>query len=121
MNELVESTVRVRWLVGADGGRSFVRRALGIDFPGKTLGVRAIVADVQLTGLQRDAWHRFGDGDTARQIAIAPLAGTDMFQIQAPVPFGGEVDLSAAGLNALLAARTATTLSFGRCHGHLCT
>src|SRR5271170_2146716 len=41
---------RVRYLVGTDGGRSFVRGALGVDFPGKTLGIRAIVADVTLAG-----------------------------------------------------------------------
>ena len=35
-----ERTVQARYLVGADGGSSFVRRAMGIDFPGKTLGVR---------------------------------------------------------------------------------
>ena len=101
-----EETVRVRWLVGADGGRSFVRHALDIGFPGKTLGVRAIVADVLLTGLDRDAWHRFGQGDMQRQIAICPLAGTDLFQIQAPVPLEGEVDLSAAGLSALVKERS---------------
>jgi hypothetical protein len=28
-------------------------------FPEKTLGVRAIVADVQLEGLDRSVWHRF--------------------------------------------------------------
>jgi len=105
-DERGECTVRARWLVGADGGRSFVRRALGIDFLGKTLGVRAIVADVQLTGLERGNWHRFGDGDMTRQLAIAPLAGTNMFQIQAPVPFDEEVDFSVDGLNALVAART---------------
>jgi hypothetical protein len=32
----------MRWLIGADGGRSFVRHALDIGFPGKTLGVRAV-------------------------------------------------------------------------------
>ena len=101
-----EETVRVRWLIGADGGRSFVRHALDIGFPGKTLGVRAIVADVLLTGLDRDAWHRFGQGDMQRQIAICPLAGTDLFQIQAPIPLEGEVDLSAAGLSALVKERS---------------
>ncbi|MBY5418903.1 FAD-binding protein (plasmid) [Rhizobium leguminosarum] len=101
-----EETIRVRWLVGADGGRSFVRHALDIGFPGKTLGVRAVVADVMLTGLDRDAWHRFGDGDMQRQIAICPLAGTDLFQIQGPIPLEGEVDLSAAGLTALVEERT---------------
>ena len=97
-------TLRVRYLVGTDGGRSFVRQALGIDFPGKTLGVRAVVADVRLAGLDRDAWHRYGDGP--RQIAICPLAGTDLFQIQAPVPLEGDVDLSAAGLEAMVAERS---------------
>ncbi|ACM39512.1 MULTISPECIES: FAD-dependent oxidoreductase [Rhizobium/Agrobacterium group] len=101
-----KETVRVRWLVGADGGRSFVRQALDIGFPGKTLGVRAIVADVALTGLSRDVWHRFAEGDMERQLSFCPLAGTDMFQIQGPIPLEGDVDLSAEGLAALVAART---------------
>jgi 2-polyprenyl-6-methoxyphenol hydroxylase-like FAD-dependent oxidoreductase len=66
-----EETIRVRYLVGADGGRSFVRRALDIGFPGKTLGVRAVVADIELSGLERDAWHRFNDGSMERQMAYA--------------------------------------------------
>ncbi|PCK85349.1 2-polyprenyl-6-methoxyphenol hydroxylase [Rhizobium sophoriradicis] len=101
-----EETLRAKWLVGADGGRSFVRHALDIGFPGKTLGVRAIVADVELTGLDRDAWHRFGEGDMQRQLALCPLAGTDLFQIQGPIPLDGEIDLSAAGLTALISERT---------------
>jgi 2-polyprenyl-6-methoxyphenol hydroxylase-like FAD-dependent oxidoreductase len=101
-----EETLRVRWLVGADGGRSFVRHTLDIGFPGKTLGVRALVADVVLTGLSRDYWHRFGEGDMARQIALCPLAGTDMFQIQGPIPPDVDMDLSAEGLTAIVAKRT---------------
>jgi 2-polyprenyl-6-methoxyphenol hydroxylase-like FAD-dependent oxidoreductase len=46
--EVGDAAVRARYLIGADGGRSFVRRTLGVDFPGETLGVRAIVADVVL-------------------------------------------------------------------------
>lgn len=101
-----EETIRVRYLVGADGGRSFVRHALDIGFPGKTLGVRAVVADVVLTGLDRTAWHRFNDGAMDRQVMLCPLAGTKLFQLQAPVPFEGEVDLSAEGLSAMIAERT---------------
>ncbi|MGY8705850.1 FAD-dependent oxidoreductase [Bradyrhizobium sp. 18BD] len=101
-----EETMRVRYLVGADGGRSFVRHALDIGFPGKTLGVRAVVADVVLTGLDRAAWHRFNDGAMDRQISLCPLAGTELFQLQAPVPLEGEVDLSAAGLSRMIAERT---------------
>ncbi len=99
-------TIRVRWLVGADGGRSFVRHALGIGFPGKTLGVRAIVADVTLSGLSREVWHRFGEGDMQRQISACPLAGTDLFQLQGPIPLEGDIDLSTEGLTALLRERT---------------
>jgi FAD binding domain len=101
-----KETIRVRYLVGADGGRSFVRHALGIAFPGKTLGVRAVVADVVLTGLGRHAWHRFNEGAMDAQIGFCPLAGTDMFQLQAPIPLEGDVQLTAVGLNAMVAART---------------
>jgi 2-polyprenyl-6-methoxyphenol hydroxylase-like FAD-dependent oxidoreductase len=94
---------RTRYLVGTDGGRSFVRHVLGIDFPGETLGVRAIVADVELQGIGRDAWHRFGS--ERGQILLCPLAGTSLFQLQGPVPLEGDVDLTAAGLTALVADR----------------
>ena len=104
--EAGEETISVRYLVGTDGGRSFVRHALDIGFPGKTLGVRAVVADVVLTGLDRMAWHRFNDGAMDRQMALCPLAGTELFQLQAPVPLEGEVDLSAEGLSAMIAERT---------------
>jgi len=101
-----EERIRARYLIGADGGRSFVRQALGIAFDGKTLGVRAVVADVHLRGLGREAWHRFNDSAMERQIALCPLVGTDLFQLQAPIPLEGEVDLSAAGLSAMVRART---------------
>jgi 2-polyprenyl-6-methoxyphenol hydroxylase-like FAD-dependent oxidoreductase len=77
-----------------------------LDGPHGTESVRAMVADVTLHGLERDAWHRFNDTDMPQQIAVCPLAGTGMFQIQAPVPPEGDVDLSVAGLNAMLAQRT---------------
>ena len=99
-------TLRAGYLVGADGGRSVVRHALDIGFPGKTLGIRAMVADVSLDGLGRDVWHRFNEGSMERQMSVCPLAGTEMFQLQAPIPAEGSVDLSAEGLTALLAART---------------
>ena len=108
-NATGEETLRVRFLVGADGGRSFVRHALGIGFPGKTLGVRAMVADVVLSGLGREAWHRFNEGDMGTQMSLCPLAGTELFQLQAPIPPEGDIDLSAPGLNAMVAARTGRT------------
>jgi 2-polyprenyl-6-methoxyphenol hydroxylase-like FAD-dependent oxidoreductase len=104
-----EERIRARYLVGADGGRSFVRRALDIGFPGKTLGVRAVVADVVLTGLDREAWHRFNEDSMEQQIALCPLAGTELFQVQAPIPLEADVELSAAGLAAMVAERTGRT------------
>jgi 2-polyprenyl-6-methoxyphenol hydroxylase-like FAD-dependent oxidoreductase len=97
--------IRARYLVGADGGGSLVRRALDIGFPGNSLDIRAIVADVFVEGLGRDAWHRFNDG-TPDQISLCPLRGTDLFQLQAVVPREGDIDLSAAGLAAMVARRT---------------
>ncbi len=99
-------SLRARYLVGTDGGGSFVRKTLDIPFPGKTLGVRALVADVSLSGIGRDAWHRFNSGAMDAQLSLCPLAGTPLFQIQAPVPFEGDVDLSADGLQALVRERT---------------
>jgi 2-polyprenyl-6-methoxyphenol hydroxylase-like FAD-dependent oxidoreductase len=98
-------TIRCRYLVGGDGGRSFVRQALQLGFPGKTLGVRAVVADIVLDGLSRDAWHRFNDGDMARQFGLCPLPHIGLFQLQAPIPLEGDMDLSTAGLQACIDAR----------------
>ena len=97
--------LRARYLIGCDGGRSTVRQALDVGFPGETLGVRALVADLDLEGLTRDAWHRWNDGKP-EGMSLCPLMGTDQFQLQARIPGDGEVDLSAPGLEAMIAART---------------
>ena len=98
-------SLRVGYLIGCDGGRSTVRQALDIGFPGETLGVRALVADLDLEGLSRDAWHRWNDGKP-ESMSLCPLIGTNQFQLQARIPGDGEVDLSAQGLEALIATRT---------------
>lgn len=101
-----DEDVESAYLVGADGGRSAVRQGLGIGFPGKTLGARAVVADLKLEGLDRGFWHRFHDGDRARQLSLCPLMGTDLIQLQAPVPFDSDVDTSLDGLARLIAERS---------------
>ncbi|MGW1184059.1 FAD-dependent monooxygenase [Streptomyces drozdowiczii] len=52
-------TVRAGYLVGADGGRSQVRRTLALPFSGSTdEDTRALIADVRIDGLpDRDAVH----------------------------------------------------------------
>jgi 2-polyprenyl-6-methoxyphenol hydroxylase-like FAD-dependent oxidoreductase len=102
-----EERLRVSYLIGADGGRSFVRGALGIDFPGKTMPGRGLVADVALEGLERDVWHRWNPPG-GMPLALCPLMGTDLFQLQGGVAIGedDEPDLSDEALRAIVAERT---------------
>ncbi|MDB5481383.1 MAG: monooxygenase FAD-binding [Caulobacteraceae bacterium] len=101
-----EETMSVRFLVGADGGGSLVRRTLGIGFPGETLPARGLVADLALTGLGREVWHFWTAGGPAEGIHLCPLAGTDLFQLQTGLPLEGEPDLSDRGIADLIARRT---------------
>lgn len=95
---------RAAYLVGADGGRSTVRKALGVGFEGEVPAEgRMIFADVRVEGLARDRWHVWTNAD-GRAAALAPLAGTDLFQLA--VVATDEADLSQAGLCALVAERT---------------
>ncbi|WP_426515996.1 rifampin monooxygenase [Diaminobutyricibacter sp. McL0618] len=41
--------LRSRWMVGCDGGRSLVRRLLGIDFPGDPATTEWLLGEVQVT------------------------------------------------------------------------
>lgn len=43
-----EEVIIAHYLIGADGGGSFVRKKLGVSFPGRTLGIHALVADASL-------------------------------------------------------------------------
>jgi 2-polyprenyl-6-methoxyphenol hydroxylase-like FAD-dependent oxidoreductase len=74
--------VRARYLVGCDGGRSTVRKRLGLRLHGETPDVQLMaVGDVGVEGLGRDAWHQWFADDGA--IMLCPLPGTDAFQVQA--------------------------------------
>jgi 2-polyprenyl-6-methoxyphenol hydroxylase-like FAD-dependent oxidoreductase len=77
-----ESQVQARYLVGCDGGRSTVRKALGLSLRGQTPDTQLMaVGDVEVDGLGRDAWHQWFTGDGA--IMLCPLPGTSAFQVQA--------------------------------------
>ncbi|MFP2928605.1 FAD-dependent monooxygenase [Pyxidicoccus sp. 3LG] len=84
-------TVCVEYLVGADGGHSRVRKALGVRFEGRTdEEERLVVGDVKVEGLDREHWHVW---PLARDgaIALCPLPGTDQFQLTAQVKRASEV------------------------------
>ncbi|HGB3669970.1 TPA: FAD-dependent monooxygenase [Salmonella enterica subsp. enterica serovar Typhi] len=64
-----EEVIIAHYLIGADGGGSFVRKKLGVSFPGRTLGIHALVADASLT---RDGkWQpRYGAQEKSFSIAM---------------------------------------------------
>ncbi|WP_415840626.1 FAD-dependent monooxygenase, partial [Nocardiopsis rhodophaea] len=100
--------VRATYVVAADGGRSTVRRALGIGMTGETVDPNPmLVADVRITGLDRGHWHIFPpSGEGEGFMAICPLAGTADFQLVAQFPEGSAVDLSLDGVRMCVAARS---------------
>ncbi|MCX5192534.1 FAD-dependent oxidoreductase [Streptomyces sp. NBC_00249] len=99
--------VRARYAVAADGGRSAVRRALGIAMTGESVDPRPmLVADVRVPGLDRDHWHVFPPAGGEGFLALCPLAGTEDFQVAAQFPEGTRIDLSPDGVRAAVAARS---------------
>ena len=71
-------TVRTAWLVGADGGRSVIRKAAGIDFPGWDATRSTLIAEVEVAeeppaGMRQDetgvhGLARMADGITYRVV-----------------------------------------------------
>ena len=73
------------YVVGCDGGRSFVRKALGVPFVGETRETeRALIGDVHVDGLDPDAWHMWLDIERGVGFALCPLPGTNVWQFQGP-------------------------------------
>jgi len=72
-----------RYLVGADGGKSVVRKVLGLKLEGESLKSQPfLTADVRVDGLDRTHWHGYpfaGGG----LLSLCPLPGTDLFQLVA--------------------------------------
>jgi 3-(3-hydroxy-phenyl)propionate hydroxylase len=77
--------LRARYLVGCDGGRSLVRKAAGIEFPGWDPTKSNLIADVEMTeeppqGVRHNARgvhgvHRMGDGRTVRVVVTEQQIG----------------------------------------------
>ncbi|MCK8678719.1 FAD-dependent monooxygenase [Streptomyces lichenis] len=93
---------RVDYLVGADGGASLVRKAIGVAFPGTTdESFRVLVGDVTAPGLDLALGHWFARAeDPVHGVALTPLPGTGAFQFISPLGEGD--DASLATMQALL-------------------
>lgn len=87
--------VHCQYLIGADGGRSFVRKFLNFSFAGDTLSNETwLVGDVHVDGLDREHLHVWNT-NPAGVVGLCPFVATDIFQFQgkAPVDFEGEPSL----------------------------
>ncbi|MFC5721207.1 FAD-dependent monooxygenase [Streptomyces gamaensis] len=74
--------LRARYLVGCDGGRSPVRKALGVRFEGRTEAEECmLVGDVTADGLDPRFWHQWFDEDGA--ILLSPFRDSRHWQLQA--------------------------------------
>ncbi|MGH9592942.1 MAG: FAD-dependent monooxygenase, partial [Bryobacteraceae bacterium] len=81
----VSEHLHVSYLIGADGGRSFVRGHLGVGFEGETwANERMLVGDVKVDALDRDHWHSWPNPELG-WLALCPLPATDSFQFQAQI------------------------------------
>jgi 3-(3-hydroxy-phenyl)propionate hydroxylase len=80
-----ERSLRAKYLVGCDGGRSVIRKAAGIDFPGWDPTKSNLIAEVETTeepprGIRHDAigvhgLHTMEDGKTVRVIVTEQQLG----------------------------------------------
>ena len=103
------TTLRAAYAVAADGGRSTVRRLLGVPMTGETVDPAPfLVADVRLhpSALDRLNWHAFPEAAEGL-LALCPLPGTEDFQLIARYADERAVpDPTPDGLRKLIAART---------------
>ena len=77
--------LRAQYLVGCDGGRSLIRKAAGIEFPGWDPTRSNLIAEVEMTeepplGIRHDAagvhgLHRMEDGRTVRVVVTEQQLG----------------------------------------------
>ncbi|MGY2060265.1 FAD-dependent monooxygenase [Nocardia gipuzkoensis] len=80
-------TVRADYLIGADGGASTVRKAVGIAFEGVTdESLRMLIGDVRADVLDHAYGHWFARAEAPMEgIALTPLPGDRLFQFIGPL------------------------------------
>jgi hypothetical protein len=75
-------SLRAQYLVGCDGGRSLIRKAAGIDFPGSDPTISNLIAEVEMTempelGIHRSALGIHSFGRTEYQIVDGKIVYAD--------------------------------------------
>ncbi|MGW4122183.1 rifampin monooxygenase [Nocardia sp. NPDC004711] len=78
------SRLRSRYLVGCDGGRSTVRKLLGIGFPGEPARLETLMGEVELTTPQEEVMALVTElHKTHRRFGAMPL-GNGVYRLGAP-------------------------------------
>ena len=78
--------LRADYLVGCDGGRSVIRKAAGIEFPGWDPSVSSLVAEVEISGEPQWGIH-YDDKGTQ---AMGPLEGGKRAGVVVSEPYTGQ-------------------------------
>ncbi|MEV4317845.1 FAD-dependent monooxygenase [Actinocrispum sp. NPDC049592] len=79
--------IRAKFMIGCDGGRSTIRKQLGVPFDGETEEQQMMhIGDFEVEGLTNDGMHMWIDPDRG-MFALTPFKATKVWQCQvAPVP-----------------------------------
>ncbi|WP_153978650.1 FAD-dependent monooxygenase [Paenibacillus xylanilyticus] len=82
---LGEEHIRARYVVGADGGKSNIRKFIHVPLVGETHDdERWYLGDVRLEGLDRDHIHIWTSSEG--MVGVTPLPKSDIWQLQATIP-----------------------------------
>jgi 2-polyprenyl-6-methoxyphenol hydroxylase-like FAD-dependent oxidoreductase len=105
-----QEQVRADYLVGADGGRSFVRKRTGVGFAGKTYdSERTLIGDVRAKGVEGIFCHLFTSGDLTKRFSLWNLPRSDYFQFVAAVGADDKPELDLTTVQAILEERSGRT------------
>lgn len=92
--------IRSKYLVGADGGSSTVRKGTGIRFVGETNeSDRMLIIDGTIDGLSRNRWHMW-PRTKGKFVGACPLPHSDQFQVMIRLGADENPDLDEAVLAA---------------------
>ncbi|MFF7635805.1 FAD-dependent monooxygenase [Kitasatospora sp. NPDC008050] len=100
--------IRASHLIGCDGGRSRLRKALGVGFAGETLETeRTIIGDARADGLEGVFCHMFTRaGDVGERFSLWNLPGGEYYQFVATMASEQVPALTLEEMNRLLRERS---------------
>jgi 2-polyprenyl-6-methoxyphenol hydroxylase-like FAD-dependent oxidoreductase len=103
--------IRARYLIGCDGGRSTVRKAMGVGFEGDTFETeRTLIGDVQVDGLDGVFCHMFTKaGDITKRFSLWNLPGSRYYQFVASMAADEVPELTLDSLRRILLERSGRT------------